>query len=445
MLGGIFVGGAGTRMNGAAKGMLRTDDDETIVERIARAMRDAGVEPVLVGKRVEYESLGMRVLGDAMSASGPLGGLVALLEAARGGEAIAIACDMPHVTTELVKKLASAPHAAAVAPKRDGRWEPLFARYDASRVLDVARARCARRELALQGLLDEVGATALTMDEREARALVDWDTPMDVRTQTTSREILAFDDGRSEARADRVAIEEPLEIRLGRDAFAVTMRTPGADVDLAAGFLVGEGIVSAREDIVAIAPSGPHAVSIVLSESARARTEGAARRFFVTSSCGVCGKESIERVRAIAAVSTSSLRVDARAISAMPDALRAAQSAFDRTGALHAAGLFELRASSAELVGFAEDVGRHNALDKVLGAEFLAGRFPLARHAIVLSGRVAFELVQKSAMAGVSIIVAIGAPTSLAIELAQSAKITLVGFARGARFNVYTEPSRVVS
>lgn len=448
MLGGIFVGGAGSRMNGVAKGTLRTTRGDTIVEHIARAMRAAGVEPVLVGTRAEYGAMGIRAIADAAQGAGPLGGLVALLEAADGDDAIAIACDMPHVTADLVKKLASAPRAPVVAPKRDGRWEPLFARYDAARVLDVARARCARRELALQGLLDEVGAVALAIDEREAHALADWDTPedvpMDVRTQSAERTIVAFDGATSASRTDRVAIEEPLEIRLGREPLAVTMRTPGDDVDLAVGFLLGEGVVRSRDEIVSIAPNGPHAVSVELSESARARATP--RRFFVTSSCGVCGKDSIDRVRALVSPVRSDIRVSARAVSAMPDALRAAQAVFDRTGALHAAGLFTSSGtSSGELVRFAEDVGRHNALDKVLGAEFLAGRVPLSRHVIVLSGRVAFELVQKAALAGVPVIVAIGAPTSLAIELAESARITLVGFARGARFNVYTEPSRVTS
>ncbi len=441
MLGGIFVGGAGSRMQGAAKGMLRTERGETIVERIARVMRDAGIEPVLVGRRAEYDAIELRTIADAADAgprAGPLGGLVALLEAAHGDDVIAIACDMPYVTSALVKRLANAPSAPAVAPKENGRWEPLFARYDATRVLGVARTRCARRDLAMQGLLDEVGAVPLAIDAREARELVDWDTPMDVRTQTAMRSIVAVDDGVVTRREDRVAIEEPLDIRSARDTIAITMRTPGADVDLAAGFLLGEGVLRSRDDVLSISPSGPNAIDVELSDDARARIS--ARRFFVTSSCGVCGKDSIDRATSIACAVPEDLRIGASAIAAMPNTLRAAQSSFDRTGALHAAGLFD---EHGALVRFAEDVGRHNALDKVLGAEFLAGRLPLARHAIVLSGRVAFELVQKCAASGVAIIVAIGAPTSLAIELAERAHITLVGFARGARFNVYSEPSRV--
>ena len=447
MLAGIFVGGRGARMGGAVKGLLRGPGGEPLVVAIAAAAREAGLEPVLVGAREEYAALGLATVADVADA-GPLGGLVALLEAAHGARAVAIACDMPHVTTALLARLASGPDAPVLAPKRDGRWEPLFARYDAARVLPVARARLARGELALQGLLDEVGAAELATNAEERDALDDWDTPEAaaaanpaLATATAALEVLTFEGGASRARPDRVAVEEPLEIRAGREPIAVTMRTPGADVDLAAGFLLGEGVVRERADVLAIAPAGPSAVSVELSASARARLPSAERKFFTTSSCGVCGKESIDRVRAAlperaADVST----IDAGAIARMPEALRAAQSAFDRTGGLHGAGLFR----GSDLVRFAEDVGRHNAVDKVLGAELLAGRIPLrGPHALVLSGRIAFELVQKAALAGVSFVVAIGAPTSAAVELAEAAGLVLVGFVRGERFNVYAGRARV--
>ncbi len=448
MLGGIFVGGASSRMNGVPKGLLRAPDGETIVAHVARAMRDAGLEPVLVGKRAEYEGVGVRSIADAADA-GPLGGLVALLDAARGEPVVAIACDMPYVSAELVRKLATAPDAPVVAPRRDGRWEPLFARYDASRVLDVAKARCARGELALQGLLDQVGARVLDLDADEAARLADWDRPEDVASNpalasaTSERAVLVVSGGATAAKVDRVAVEEPLEIRCAREPIVVTMRTPGADVDLAAGFLLGEGVVRAREDVVSIAPEGPHAVAVELRDEARARLDRAKRNFWATSSCGVCGKDSIDRVRAeLPARANDDTRFAADAISRMPNALRSAQALFDRTGGLHAAGLFDAR---GELVRFAEDVGRHNAVDKVLGAELLSNRVPLAGRALVLSGRVAFELVQKAALAGISAVVAIGAPTSLAVDLAERANVTLVGFAREGRFNVYAGASRVIS
>jgi FdhD protein len=447
MLGGIFVGGASSRMNGVPKGLMRTPDGETIVGHVARAMREAGLEPVLVGERPEYAGVGLRAIADAADA-GPLGGLVALLEAARGERVVAIACDMPFVSAELVRKLAGAPDAPVVAPRRDGRWEPLFARYDASRVLEIAKARCARGELALQGLLDQVGATALEVDARESAALVDWDRPEDVgatalASATSERAVLVVSDESRSAKVDRVAVEEPLEIRSGRDAIAITMRTPGADADLAAGFLLGEGVVRARSDVRSIAPEGLNAVSVELGDAARARLGRAKRGFWSTSSCGICGKDSIDRIAVdLPPPARDATLFSPRAISRMPGALRSAQAVFDRTGGLHAAGLFD---ASGELVRLAEDVGRHNAVDKVIGAEFLAGRVPLVGTALALSGRVAFELVQKAAVAGVSAIVAIGAPTSLAVELAERAGVTLVGFARDGRFNVYAGASRVSS
>jgi len=459
MLAGIFVGGASSRMR-SPKGLLRSPDGEVLVLRLARVAREAGLEPVLVGARAEYESVGLRSIPDAMSA-GPLGGLVALLEEARGERVVAMACDMPYVTGLLVRKLVHAPEAAVVAPRREGRWEPLFARYESSLVLDAARSRAARNDLALQGLLDQVGAVALELAPDEAALLDDWDTPEDayadptLASATAVRDVIVVSDGHVTSRSDRVAVEEPLEIRL-KDAalsgspIAVTMRTPGADVDLAAGFLLGEGIVAARQDILAIAPEGPNAVLVDLAPSARERLDGMdGRRFGITSSCGVCGKASID-----AALGSfrrgaerpldgpmDEHRFSPAAIAKMPSDLRAAQSVFDRTGALHAAGLF----FAGRIARVAEDVGRHNAVDKVLGAELLSGHVPLAGHALVLSGRVAFELVQKAAHAGVTAIVAIGAPTSLAIELAEAAGITLVGFARDGRFNVYAGAYRVTA
>ena len=441
-IGGIFVGGAARRMGGAAKGLLRAPGGEAIVARLARALREAGAEPVLVGERAEYASLGLRSIADTAPNAGPLGGLVSLLEAARGGPAIAVACDMPYVTDALVRKLAAAPDAPVVAPRRAGKWEPLFARYDSARVLGAARARLERGELGLQGLLDEVGAIALPVTPDEAAKLDDWDTPQQIGS-TADVTTAAFDREGSREREDRVAVEEPLEIRCGSEPIAVTMRTPGADVELAAGFLLGEGVVRARCDVVKIAPAGPHTVVVELSDEARARLPSAERRFFTTSSCGVCGKASLDRVRAALPEDRApdATTLSAAAVARMPDMLRDAQSIFERTGGLHAAGLFR----GLEIVRVAEDVGRHNAVDKVLGAELLAGRIPAGGHTLVLSGRAAFELVQKAALAGVSAIVAVGAPTSLAVELAQSSGVVLVGFARGARFNVYAGRGRVES
>ncbi len=469
MLGGIFVGGASSRM-GSPKGLMRAgglaDGGEVLVLRLARIVREAGLEPVLVGQRPEYETMGLRSIADDADAglsAGPLGGLIALLEEAHAERVVAIACDMPHVTVNLVRKLVHAHDAAVVAPKRDGRWEPLFARYDSARVLPIARARAARHELALQGLLEDAGASALELDSEEVALLDDWDTPADAAA-TRERTVMVFANGTTTTRVDRVAVEEPLEIRAMRElvemgapppspveslrhaprfSITTTMRTPGADVDLAAGFLLGEHVVHAREDILAIAPEGPNAVAVDLTPATHARLAKVDRRFGITSSCGICGRTSIDAIVRGTPQAHDDIRISADTVTRMPDALRRAQSVFDRTGALHAAGLFVVDGAQGRIVRSAEDVGRHNAVDKVLGAELMSGHLPLTGHTLVLSGRIAFELVQKAALAGVTAIVAIGAPTSLAIELAEASNITLIGFARDGRFNVYAGAYRL--
>jgi FdhD protein len=258
---------------------------------------------------------------------------------------------------------------------------------------------------------------------------------------------------------DLLAAEEPLEILVetadGRRApLTVTMRTPGEDLELAAGFLMGEGIVRREGDIARIHPFGPtqgdgsyrNVVRVELAAGVSLDRLRLERHVYVSSSCGVCGKTSIEAVRAAAPPSLAGARplaaasVEAAAIHSMPSALRASQGVFERTGGLHAAGLFTL---AGELVLLREDVGRHNALDKLLGAELLAGRIPARDRMVLLSGRASFELVQKAEMAGVPVLAAVGAPSSLAVELAREAGMTLIGFVRDGRFNVYTGGERL--
>jgi FdhD protein len=234
---------------------------------------------------------------------------------------------------------------------------------------------------------------------------------------------------------DAVAVEEPLEIRIGGHAVAVTMRTPGHDEELALGFCLSEGLqpTAARlpDDLAA---------NTVDVDAPGFDPQRLQRSFYTSSSCGVCGKGALDAVAVEAPRVESQLRVPLALVSSLPDRLRAAQAAFEATGGLHATGLF---AADGELLCVREDVGRHNAFDKVVGWAFREQRLPLAGNVVCVSGRLSFELVQKAAIAACPVLVAVGAPSSLAVELAQDRGITLCGFVRDGRANVYSEPWRI--
>jgi FdhD protein len=249
---------------------------------------------------------------------------------------------------------------------------------------------------------------------------------------TTKVEVVRIPDGDA---TDVVAVEEPLEIRIGGRPVAVTMRTPGHDEELALGFALSEGL----QPDAARLPADLAANTIEL-DATGFDPDRLARSFYTSSSCGVCGKGALEAVAVEAPRVASELRVDASVIAALPDRLRDAQPAFDATGGIHATGLFD---AAGALLCLREDVGRHNAMDKVLGWAFREGRLPLAGSVLCVSGRLSFELVQKAAVAGCPILVAVGAPSSLAVELASDRTVTLCGFVRGGRMNVYTETWRI--
>jgi FdhD protein len=235
---------------------------------------------------------------------------------------------------------------------------------------------------------------------------------------------------------DEVAVEEPLEIRVDGQPLAVTMRTPGHDDELALGFLYGEGLIDGPREA---GLTDDLAANIVEVAGPLLREVGG-RRFYTTSSCGVCGKGALEEVAVYAPQLTGGPTVDRALLAALPDRLR--QPTFERTGGLHATGLFS---ADGELLIVREDVGRHNAMDKVIGRALLDGRLPLRDAILCVSGRLAFELVQKAVVAGAPILVGVGAPTSLAVELAVDRDLTLAGFARGDRVNVYAGAQRVRS
>jgi FdhD protein len=266
----------------------------------------------------------------------------------------------------------------------------------------------------------------------------------------------AREDGVEVERDDALAVEEPLEIRLrapdgsAASRFVTTMRTPGHDEELAAGLLFAEGVLEARAELLALErPSDPrveaelraNALVAVLAPAALARAEGLQRATVMGSACGVCGRTVIGRTLPEGTPPLDSqLRVDAELLHALPARLRESQSIFARTGGLHAAGLFD---AQGRLLALREDIGRHNALDKLVGAHWLAGALPLSQRLLLVSGRAGFELVQKAYLAGIPLMASVSAPSSLAVDLAEESGITLCGFVRGASFNIYSHAQRI--
>jgi FdhD protein len=269
-----------------------------------------------------------------------------------------------------------------------------------------------------------------------------------------SVEIEALRDSGNVHRSDAIAIEEPLEIRLLKDGsvenggtgrpISITMRTPGSDAELALGFLYGEGLLREPRDVVDVRPCGPtgNVMRVTVRADLPVDLDRLKRNFYTTSSCGVCGKASIEAVTANVGIRAigGNLVVRESALRVMPDVLRAVQAGFAETGGMHAVGLFT---ADGELAASREDVGRHNAMDKLVGSALMHGELPWSNRIVLLSGRASFELLQKAMMAGAPLVAAIGAPSTLALELAQSAGITLVAFLRSGGCNVYCHPSRV--
>jgi FdhD protein len=251
--------------------------------------------------------------------------------------------------------------------------------------------------------------------------------------------------GDVQPRADVVSVEEPLEIRLLQGVethpISVTMRTPGHEAELAVGFLLTEGIIKQKIDVSGIAQPDANIVVIELNNSVPFNAKSLARNFYTTSSCGVCGKTSIETVRVNHSINTTQTKISSTVLTSLPETARQSQAGFEETGGSHASSLFTL---TGKLLLTREDVGRHNALDKVIG-HCLMQEITVSECILLVSGRASFELIQKAAVAGIPIVVAIGAPSSLAVELAQQAGITLVGFLKDRRFNVYSHPHRITT
>ena len=272
--------------------------------------------------------------------------------------------------------------------------------------------------------------------------------PADRSAESSATEIVRWKAGRATPLTDQVAREEPLEIRVRGRSVAVTMRTPGHDAELAAGFLLTEGLIKKRGDVVEIAhcrqgeaANYENTLNIFLSPSVQVDFDQLTRHVFASSSCGLCGKASIEAVHQHFAPVDSTITVAAKTLTQLPERLRAAQKTFAQTGGLHAAAIFDAK---GKLVVLREDMGRHNAVDKVIGHGFLEKQLPFDNHILLVSGRASFEILQKALAARIPIVAAVSAPSSLAVDFARESGQTLVGFLRGETMNIYSHPERII-
>jgi len=261
-------------------------------------------------------------------------------------------------------------------------------------------------------------------------------------------QVSEWDDGKLRRKDDYLAVEEPLEIRIDEHPLSVTMRTPGHDLELAAGFLFTEGLVQRRGQILKLQTASPESalnsgnvVQVDLTPDAMPDFDKMRRHFFAASSCGICGKASIDSVRSrLLQPPNPNFRLAPKVLLRMPDALRSSQDVFERTGGLHAAALFD---AGGTLLALREDIGRHNAVDKLIGWALREGRLPLAESVLLVSGRGGFEIIQKAIVAGVPVVASVSAPSSLAVQLARELRLTLIGFLRGRRFVIYAGEDRL--
>lgn len=414
-------------------------------QHVAEAIAPSVAEVVLV-VRETWADTGLRQITDRNPERGPLVGIEAAITdaKARQRDALVVACDLLGIGPAWPGELVCAIGAAHAAAFHDGRWQSVFSLWRPES-LDAVRAAIAADERAVWKILDRIGTRVAVPTGWGAMVVANTRDAADafVRRTSPTRPVDVVS-AHGEERPDLVAVEEPLEIRLETFAFgkrqtrpvSITMRTPGADHELAVGFLYGEGIIARGADVAAVMHcddgANPNVVNVRLSDDVAVDFARLQRNFYTTSSCGVCGKTSLEALEVIASP-VETLELAPAVVSRLPELLRERQPVFDQTGAIHGAGLFT---PAGEPVLVREDVGRHNALDKVVGARVLAGH-DLGGHVVVLSGRASFELLQKALVARCGAVVAVGAPSSLAVDLARTNGIALYGFVRGERFNRY--------
>lgn len=470
LMGAVLAGGESRRM-GSPKAGVRRADGKTLAEVARDALRVLTEDVVVLGHG-EGCPAELPRLHDPTPGEGPLGGLQALSRANAAEAYVVVPCDLPALTgdvlRELVEHARKANARAAVFASARGappRPLPLYIRADALRLVEERFAEGERR---LSAFVSSLSPLEVPVPARARRALPGANTLEELRAieasalETRAREADALEEQRHARQVnivrfrgeesatvdDIVAEEEPLELRVNGFSVAVTMRTPGHDEDLATGFLVTERVIGSAADIAALRhcatvpdpEAEENVLDATLSERVPLDLERLRRNLFASSSCGVCGKATLESALATAPPLRDDTRIPARVLYGLPERLREAQRVFASTGGLHAAALFD---ENGTLLVVREDVGRHNAVDKAIGWALRHDRLRDAK-GLLVSGRVSFEVVQKAAAARVPLIAAISAPSSLAVRLGKAMNLTVVGFLRGETLNVYSASERVV-
>ncbi|MBL9116772.1 MAG: formate dehydrogenase accessory sulfurtransferase FdhD [Verrucomicrobiaceae bacterium] len=437
----LIAGGRSTRM-GRDKAFLPWPN-QPLWEVQVEKLHSLGPDRVFIACRGDQEinpSSAERVLDPPDEDAGPLPAVLRCLRAA-GQRVLVMAVDMPLVTAALMDRLLT--HEVGCCYSKGGGIEPMLAVVTPEMipVLEEEGTRSGSMQAALSRAAELGICQVLPVSDEEAPLLLNANEPRDLPLLLTKLTSAAG----QQPQHDFVAVEEPLEIRVEGRSVAVVMRTPGNDRELAAGFLVSEGVVKSARDVLEISQcpqttdSKGNIVDVLLG-GAVVNWDHLTRHVFSASSCGLCGKTSLDSVFVKFPPVNSALQISAELLWSLPRRLREAQPTFDRTGGLHACAIFDQK---GDLIVLREDVGRHNALDKVLGHGLLSGSLPWSEHILLLSGRVSFEMMQKALAAGVPVVAAISAPTSLAVDFARESRQTLIGFLRDGTMNIYAGKERL--
>lgn len=473
-LGCVLAGGRSSRF-GSDKARALLDGEALIVRAVRQLAPHCETVLVAAGSPDKYADLGLVGLGDERPGRGPLAGLeAALVHATRAfgpqARVLLAACDTLLPARGWLAELQRqfGPDDLAVAfcqpdPPAGAKtlgWEPLPAVFSVAALPQVRQA-LDRGELSTWRLLQDLQARPVPRPEQWEQEVVRIDRPLDLQhvaramvgEQSVAIHLQRFDGHTWQPADDHLAVEEPLEVRVESgdhgsrrvDRLGIILRSPGQDAELVTGLLWAEGIARAAGDVLAVQVAGGQGqVALAkLRPGLPFDSERAARHLVATASCGVCGRASVDQAlpRDQPLLHRTGAPVPWGLLASLPERLRTAQATFDLTGGLHAAGLFDCQ---GQLLMCCEDIGRHNALDKLIGRLYSLGQLPAHDRVLVLSGRLGFELVQKAAMAGIPVLLGVGAPTSLAVDLADRVGLTLIGFVRGGRGNIYTAPWRAV-